>query len=149
MMKVYLDTCSLQRPLDNKTQVRIILEAEAVLGIISLCESGQLELISSEALMFETNRNPKIIRREFGLEVLAMARIFVPLDNEIENRAREFNKLGLKALDSLHLASAEAARADYLCTCDDKFLRKATKIEGLKSKVVTPIDLVEDVEYGE
>ena len=27
-MRIYLDTCSLQRPLDSKTQIRIILEAE-------------------------------------------------------------------------------------------------------------------------
>ena len=26
-------------------------------------------------------------------------------------------------LDSSHLACAEAANADYLCTCDDRFLR--------------------------
>ena len=29
-MRIYLDTCCIQRPLDNKTQIRIILEAEAV-----------------------------------------------------------------------------------------------------------------------
>ena len=35
-MNVYLDTCSLQRPLDDQTQIRIRLEAEAVLAIIEL-----------------------------------------------------------------------------------------------------------------
>ena len=34
-MKIYLDMCSLQRPFDNKEQVRVALEAEAVLGIIT------------------------------------------------------------------------------------------------------------------
>ena len=43
-MKIYLDTCSLHRPLDSKTQIRIMLEAEAILGIIGLCETGQIEL---------------------------------------------------------------------------------------------------------
>ena len=38
-MKIYLDTCSLQRPLDNKTQLRIKLESEAVLGLPALCEA--------------------------------------------------------------------------------------------------------------
>jgi hypothetical protein len=51
-MRIYLDTCSLQRPLDSKTHVRIILEAEAILGILALCESGKIELISSEVLLF-------------------------------------------------------------------------------------------------
>ena len=39
-MLLYLDMCSLQRPLDDKTQLRIALEAEAVLGILALCQAG-------------------------------------------------------------------------------------------------------------
>jgi hypothetical protein len=50
-MRMYLDTCSLQRPLDSKAQTRIILEADAVLGILALCEEGIVELISSDALL--------------------------------------------------------------------------------------------------
>ena len=57
-MKVYLDTCSLQRPLDSRTQIRIGLEAEAIMGIINLCEDGTLELVSSDVLLFESRRNP-------------------------------------------------------------------------------------------
>jgi hypothetical protein len=30
MVKVYLDTCTLNRPLDNKALMRVALEAEAV-----------------------------------------------------------------------------------------------------------------------
>jgi hypothetical protein len=39
--------CSLQRPLDSKTQVRVAVEAEAILNVIALWESGHFELISS------------------------------------------------------------------------------------------------------
>jgi hypothetical protein len=42
-MKIYLDICSVQRPLDDKAQLRILVEAEAILGILALCESGQAE----------------------------------------------------------------------------------------------------------
>lgn len=63
-MKVYLDTCSLQRPLDDQTQMRIRLEAEVVLGIIALIENDDLELISSEVLLFESRRNADTTRRE-------------------------------------------------------------------------------------
>lgn len=45
--------CSLQRPLDTKTQIRVAVEAEAILNIVILWESGQLELVSSAALLFE------------------------------------------------------------------------------------------------
>jgi predicted nucleic acid-binding protein len=145
-MKVYLDTCSLQRPLDSKIQIRIVLEAEAVLGVIGLCENGQIELVSSEVLMFEINRNPKMVRREFGREVLSKAGIFISLDDEIEQRAEVFGKVGIKPLDALHLASAEIGRADYFCTCDDQLLKKAKGMADLRTKVVTPVELIEEIE---
>ncbi len=37
-MKIYLDMCSLQRPLDGKVKLRITIEADAILGIISLLD---------------------------------------------------------------------------------------------------------------
>ena len=49
-MRIYLDMCSLQRPLDTKTQIRVAVEAEAILNILALWESGQIELVSSPAL---------------------------------------------------------------------------------------------------
>jgi predicted nucleic acid-binding protein len=145
-MKIYLDTCSLHRPLDSKTQIRIVLESEAVLGIIGLCETGQLELVSSEVLLFEVNRNPQIIRREFGLEVLSNTSSFVALNQQIEQRAKELHQFGIKPLDALHLASAEAERADYFCTCDDKFLKKAKAVRDVKTKMVSPLELIEEIE---
>lgn len=48
IMKIYLDTCSLQRPLDDKSQVRIQLEAEAILAVLTLCKDGDVEIVSSE-----------------------------------------------------------------------------------------------------
>ncbi len=121
-MKVYLDACSLQRPLDTKTQIRIALEAEAVLGILTLCESRQLDLVSSEILAFEIERIPNAIRRDYGLEVLARATSVIRLTEDIEHRAGEFEAAGIKPLDALHLASAEQSEVDYFCTCDDKLL---------------------------
>ena len=35
--------CSLQRPLDTKTQIRVAVEAEAILNVIALWEAGQFE----------------------------------------------------------------------------------------------------------
>jgi predicted nucleic acid-binding protein len=145
-MKIYLDTCSLQRPLDSKSQIRISLEAEAVLGILTLCESDQVELLSSDALVFEAQRNPITVRREYALEVLSRAHSFITLNKWVESRAEEFNKLGMEPLDALHLALAEKAEADYFCTCDDQFLKRAKAVKNLKTKVVTPIELIEEIE---
>jgi len=145
-MKVYLDTCSIQRPLDDKTQIRIILESNAVLGIIDLCNAGQIELISSDVLLYEIKRNPKTMRREFGLDVLSTAHKIIYLDEAIEQQAKLFEKVGIKPLDALHLASAEKAGANYFCTCDDRFLKKAKHIANLKSQAVTPLELIQELE---
>ena len=145
-MKIYLDTCSIQRPLDSRTQIRIVLEAEAVLGVLALYESGEIELVSSEALAFEINRNPIIARRDFGLAVLSQTKIFIVLNEHVENRARELNKGGIKPLDALHLASAEAGQADYFCTCDDRLLKQAKALSGLKTRVVSPVELIGELE---
>jgi hypothetical protein len=39
-VKVYLDMCSIQRPLDSPDDVRVATEAQAVLGVLRLCEAG-------------------------------------------------------------------------------------------------------------
>lgn len=56
-MKVYLDMCSIQRPLDSQDDVRVATEAQAVLGVLRLCESGQVTLVGSDALLFELEKN--------------------------------------------------------------------------------------------
>ena len=145
-MKVYLDTCSIQRPLDDQTQIRIRLETEAVLSIIALIESKQLELLSSEALWFESNRSTNPSRREFALEILAQAAEVVQVDMTIQNRAKQLVSRRVMALDALHLASAEAGKADYFCTSDDKLLKKARRLCATTLKVVSPIELLEEIQ---
>jgi len=49
-MRIYMDVCCLGRPFDDLTQGRVYLEAEAVLSILSRCESGEWILLSSGAI---------------------------------------------------------------------------------------------------
>lgn len=145
-MKVYLDACSLQRPLDSRNQIRVALEAEAILGVLKLYETGQVELLSSEALTFETARIQNAIRQEYSWQILSRAKWFVSLDDQIELRAKEFLAYNIKPLDALHLAMAEAGQADFFCSCDDRLLKKAKKIKDLRTRVVSPIELIDEVE---
>lgn len=55
-------------------------------------------------------------------------------------------EIGMKPLDALHIALAESGNADYFCTCDDKLIRNAKKVEGLAVKVLNPVDLVQEIE---
>ena len=145
-MKIYLDNCSLQRPLDDQTHERIELESKEIIRMLSLCESGSLTLVSSEVLQIEINRISDLERREASLEILRIAGETIAVTSEIKERARELGQYGLKTFDALHLASAEAAKADYFCTADDKFLKKAkTAQDNLRIKVVSPLELMEEI----
>ena len=86
-MRVYLDACSLQRPLDDRSQPRINIEAEAVLTILRLVESGDLELLSSEALVFEVDRMPDAERQTRARDMLKLASETMELVDEIEAHA--------------------------------------------------------------
>ena len=145
-MKIYLDICAIQRPLDTQNQVRIILESEAVLGIISLCNAGQIELLSSEVLAYEVAQNLLAIRREHSNAVLSKARDFIHVTEKVQHRAESLMKYGIKPLDALHIASAESGNADYFCTCDDRLLRNANQIDDLLVKVLNPVELVQEIE---
>lgn len=144
-MKIYLDMCSVQRPLDTRIQLRIAVEAEAILGILTLCEAGHVELVASDALMFEAERNPHPVRKRYALQVLSKAKLFIHTDSRLEERARALLEAGIKPLDALHLASAVEAKADYFCTCDDRFLKRAKVVNTLQTKVVSPLELIAEV----
>ena len=144
-MKIYLDMCSIQRPLDSKTHPRIAVEAEAILGVLTLCETGQVELMTSETLRFELDRNPHPVRKTYALDVLAKATVSTQTDTQIEEQARTLQTKGIKPMDALHLASAVVAKADYFCTCDDRLLKRAKAVDTGQTKVVSPLELIMEV----
>jgi hypothetical protein len=145
-MRIYLDCCSMQRPFDDKSQPRIAVEAESVLVILALCESDRLKLISSDALLFEIGLIPDQDRKDDALAILKIAKETIELTPELEALATRLEESGLKPLDALHLAFASASKVDYFCTCDDKFLKKAKSFSGLNIKVVSPTELVMELD---
>ena len=46
---------------------------------------------------------------------------------EVEQRGIELEKLGFRAMDALHLASAEAAEVDVFLSCDGRLLKRAKR----------------------
>ncbi len=145
-MKIYLDLCSIQRPLDEKNHIRIAIEAEAIMAVLRSIESGQISLVSSDALIFEAIRNPNETRKNYALATLDKASQFIKINDKVEKRAKKFVEHGIKPLDALHLACGEESKADFFCTCDDKFLKKAKSIVNLKLKIVSPMQLMEEID---
>ena len=140
-MRLYLDVCAIQRPLDDASQLRVRLEAEAVLGVLAACASGAIALVASDVHLVEIRRNPHPKRRDFSLEVLALAPEILPFSEAAAARAREFAGANLTGPDALHLAAAVDASADYFCTTDDKLLRRSTRVNIGDVSVVSPLDL--------
>jgi predicted nucleic acid-binding protein len=120
-------------------------KAEAVLTILRLVESGDLELLSSEVLQFEIARIPDTHRQERAGEMLKLASQVLSLVDEMEALAESCVKAGIKPIDALHLVSASWAKADYFCTCDDRLLKKSKKLKNLATKVVSPLELIAEV----
>ena len=117
-----------------------------MLVILSLCESDHLNLVSSGALLFEIGRIPDRGRKEDALAILNIAKETLELSQKTEALARRFEASGLKPLDALHLAFASASKVDYFCTCDDKFMKKAKTFNNLNTKVVSPTELVMELD---
>lgn len=141
-MRIYLDICSIQRPLDDQSQVRIRTETEAILGILDLCEAGRITLLSSAAHLIETEQNPYPDRREHALNVLALASHYVPTSGQVTERTETYVAAGIDQLDALHLALAVAGEAVFFCTTDDRLLRRGREVDTNETLVVSPLELV-------
>lgn len=144
-MRVDLDNCSLQRPLDDKSQVRVMLEAEAVLAIIGLHQQGAVELINSDALRYEIEQTPNPQRKVFATETLQATEVYISFTEQLIARAKELEQKGIKPLDALHVASAEEAKATYFCTCDDRLTKRLKSLAALAVTAVTPLELIQEV----
>jgi len=74
-MRIYLDNCCLQRPLDQQTHPRIRVETEAVFAVLAVVQTKDVVLCNSEALRYEINRIPDATRRFESLSILSLAAI--------------------------------------------------------------------------
>lgn len=144
-MRIYLDNCCLQRPLDDQTHPRIRVETEAVFSILAAVQAKEISLLGSEALRYEIGRIPDETRRIEVLAVLSLASENLLISDAVENLALRYEQQGLGAIDAIHLALASTTKADFFCTCDDRLARKAQAISGLECKVVTLLGLVTEV----
>jgi predicted nucleic acid-binding protein len=148
--KIYLDACCLNRPFDDQTQPRIYLEAQAVMTILSQCQSGAWKLVNSSALIAELNQTPDLERLENVKKLLAIAKIKVISSTFIEDRTAQLQNLGFSSYDAAHIASAEKSQADVFLTTDDRLLKKFQKNSQLISvKINNPVQWLAFIIQGE
>lgn len=140
-MRVYFNTSALNRPFDDLSSERVRLEAEAMVALLAAVEDGALEWVGSEYLDFEVSQDPdrERVRRLSGLIGLAATR--VETSDAVAERARALERLKLRGLDALHIASAEAGQADLLVTTDDRMIRRAAQAgRKVRVRLVGPVE---------
>jgi predicted nucleic acid-binding protein len=128
------------RPFDEQSHIRIRLETEAKLSIQEDIRRGTYEVIWSYILDYENNKNPFQERNEQIIKWKKYAISDVEENTEIINTAILLNDKGLQKMDSLHIACAIFAKADYFLTTDDKVNKKASTIANIK--IADPIDFI-------
>ncbi|AFY60093.1 PIN domain-containing protein [Synechococcus sp. PCC 6312] len=138
-MRVYLDTSVFNRPFDDQSQAKIFLETQAVILIFQAIESQQIELVFSDVLEYESSRNPKQEQAIFVLTYSQFAIHKVTLTQSIIDRAKTLQEIGVKELDALHVACAEAANCSYMLTCDKRLINRC---KNLIISVINPVDFI-------
>jgi len=137
-----LDNCSFNRPFDEQIQPRIRLETEAKQFIQMQIISGIYELVWSYILEMENNQNPFEDKRNAILDWKEIAKIHCEENDFILSKAKELRGLGLKIMDSLHIACAIYSKCDFLITTDKQLCNK--NINDVR--VVNPITFVNEME---
>jgi DNA-dependent RNA polymerase auxiliary subunit epsilon len=141
MMRVYLDTSVYNRPYDDQTQSKIYLETQAVLIILNLIETQQIESVNSSVLDYENQKNPFPIIQKSIQKYLAKASFYQTLDEIIRQRAKQLEIEGIKPIDALHVSSFEASQSKFFLT-----KRLLNRCKALAIPALNPIDFIEELD---
>lgn len=144
-MKIYLDVCCLNRPFDDQRQIRIRIESEAVLWIMRQVDAGRWRHVSSDMVIAELAAMSDSERQARILAMLPPAAAIMRVTPAVIDRAAELQRLGIRAPDAVHLAAAEAQKADVFLTCDDRLLRVARRQRRrVRVAVTDPVSWVKE-----
>ena len=140
MKRIYLDVCTLCRPFDNQSMMRIRLETDAYYLILKSIQDRTFDIIVSPVHFKEIAAIEDIYER-IELTVLLNRYGKKPSFqlNEIKRRTEDLHSLNFGIADAAHVAFAETS-ADYFITCDDKLLKKVSKLEGINMEAVNPVN---------
>lgn len=128
-MRIYLDNCCYNRPYDDQTNITNSLETQAKLEIQNLIRLGKYDLGVSYMLYYEVDNSPykaqaDVIRR--FIQDHAAVYVGDEVEKEVEDKAAEIQKTGVKYKDACHVASAILSDCEYFITTDKRLLKYQT-----------------------
>lgn len=145
-MRIYFDSCCLNRPFDDLSDNAVRMEYEAIISIIDNCGTSDWLYFSSDVILDEILQITDDFRREKVMLFYYAATEHIAFSEVIFSRAKELEQGGVKSFDALHVASAEAAAADVLLTTDRKLINAAKRI-GTQIPVKNPLVWLAEVLY--
>ena len=144
-MTIYLDNCCYNRPFDDQTQERIHLESEAILTVLQRGQAGIYKIVGSSILELEMERMHDAMKKQRVKDLYKITNMHICYTEEIKFRSQEIMRLSkIRTFDSLHIAAAEATKADAMLTTDDKLEKMAEKLD-LNVKVMNPLKFAWEV----
>lgn len=145
-MKIYLDTCCLNRPYDDQNQDRIRIETEAITLLMEHIVKDEYLMVSSETLIFEVSNTKDQTRKENMISFLHFACKIVKVNERILNRMEKLNNFGFRPLDALHIACAEYGKAELFFTTDDQLLKVSKRLDtkALNLEIKNPLQWFKD-----
>jgi len=137
--KLYLDVCTLSRPFDDQSMMRIRLETDAFYLIFQNIKNKKYDMVASPVHIKEIEAIEDLRERS---ELITLLNKFgvKPSCNlqKVRERAEYLFSLKFGAADAAHLAFAEET-SDIFITCDDRFLRKCKRIK-VKLLALSPVE---------
>ena len=113
-----------------------------------MVEDRENALITSSVVGYENSLHPDPITRSWVQRCALLAKENRFVDAYIKQRAETLEQEALRALDTLHIACAEAASCDYFITCDDRLIR-CYGHRKRAMRICTPTEFVEQQSGGE
>ncbi|MCD8369694.1 MAG: PIN domain-containing protein [Clostridiales bacterium] len=115
--------------------------------ILELAEQSEILLLGSQMLVREINETKDAYRRSILQMVYSLCSEEIQINEDILDRAEQVRHIShIKYKDSVHLACAEAAKADVLLTTDKKFMNNCNMIKTF-TRVMNPNQWLLEVLY--
>ena len=144
-MRIYLDNCCYNRPYDDQSNIMNSLETQAKLEIQNNIRLGKHDLSASYMLYYEVDNSPykaqaDVIRK--FIQDYAAVYVGDEVEKEVEDKAGEIQKTGVRYKDACHVASAILSGCEYFITTDRRLLKYQTD----EIKLVNPVDFISETE---
>jgi len=106
----------------------------------ALMRSGAVEYVWSDALDYELGQSPHFQEPDMIGAWREGCAEFVEVDDALLERGAEIERCGIKAMDAIHIACAEAAGCDWFLTTDKGIFKKLRVLGAMR--LANPIEFV-------